>query len=78
MVTAARFEDTIRRHNFLSAPYELYDNKSKFRDMSREYYVARDGDDSEMVFVYRHIHDLSAGESKQNMTCSRLGLSRMY
>jgi len=51
MVTAAHFEDTIRRHNFLSAPYKLYDNKSKFRDMSREYFVARGGDDSEMVFT---------------------------
>jgi len=51
MVTATRFEDTIRRHNFLRALYELYDNKSKFRDMSREYYVARGGDDSEMMFT---------------------------
>jgi len=50
MVTAARFEDTIRMHKCMSAPHELYDNKSKFRDLSRKYCMARGGDESEVVF----------------------------
>ena len=49
MVTATRFEDTIRIHKCLSAPHELYDNKSKFRGLSYKYCMARGGDESEVV-----------------------------